>query len=47
MAAPDMPGYTNFNEIGQGGFAVVYRATQEAVGRDVAFKVLNLSLIHI
>lgn len=41
MATPVVPGYTDFVRIGSGGFAVVYKATQTVVGRDVAVKVLN------
>ena len=34
-------GYTDLEVIGRGGFAVVYRARQQSVGRDVAIKLLT------
>ena len=33
-------GYDNFETVGSGGFAVVYKAQQVSVGREVAIKVL-------
>jgi serine/threonine protein kinase len=44
---PDQPsetlaGFSNWRRIGRGGDAVVYRATQDALDRDVAIKVLTL-----
>jgi serine/threonine protein kinase len=41
MDTPNIPGYTNLEKIGAGGFAVVYSATQESVGRQVALKLLH------
>lgn len=40
-----IPGYRNFERIGSGGFAVVYRARQTAVDRIVAVKVLTVDLV--
>lgn len=39
--SPETPGYDAFEEIGRGGQAVVYRATQTKLGRAVAIKVLE------
>lgn len=36
----DIAGYDNFEIIGQGGFAIVYKARQVSIGREVAIKVL-------
>lgn len=41
MTNPIVPGYTDLEKIGAGGFAVVYKATQAAVGRPVALKLLH------
>ena len=38
--------YTVTEQIGKGGMATVYRATQESIGREVAVKVLHKSLIE-
>ncbi|WP_051215484.1 serine/threonine-protein kinase [Granulicoccus phenolivorans] len=35
-----LPGFSHWQEIGRGGDATVYRATQDALNRDVAIKVL-------
>jgi serine/threonine protein kinase/plastocyanin len=39
--AVDVPGYADLQEIGRGGYAVVYRASQLAFNRTVALKVLQ------
>ncbi len=38
---PEIPGYAMHGYLGSGGSAVVWKAYQEAVGRDVAIKVLR------
>ena len=38
---PEIDGYSDLQEIGRGGFAVVYGARQDAFARDVAVKMLN------
>lgn len=38
--------YTIFESIGKGGMSIVYRATQESIGREVAVKVLLTSLVE-
>ncbi|NUT44339.1 MAG: protein kinase [Thermoactinospora sp.] len=40
---PVIPGYQLIEAVGQGGFAVVYRALHERVGRVVAVKVLSVT----
>ena len=37
----NIPGYTVHSEIGRGGMATVYEATQDSLGRKVAIKVLQ------
>ncbi|MEM9464340.1 MAG: protein kinase [Actinomycetota bacterium] len=39
-----IPGLTDATEVGRGGFSIVYAATDVAVGRTVAVKVLSSSL---
>jgi serine/threonine protein kinase len=39
-----VPGLTGFSVLAHGGYATVYRAQQESVGRDVAVKVENRTL---
>lgn len=39
-------GYSNFEKIGEGGMALVYRATQDSLQRSVAIKVLLKNLGH-
>ncbi|MEM7093223.1 MAG: protein kinase [Actinomycetota bacterium] len=41
MTTPTVAGYSDLRRIGAGGFAEVFRATQDSVGRDVALKLLH------
>jgi serine/threonine protein kinase len=43
--APEIPGYRVAGICGRGGFGIVYRAWQQAVGREVAVKVDNRVLL--
>ncbi|HEX6500575.1 MAG TPA: serine/threonine-protein kinase [Micromonosporaceae bacterium] len=44
VAPPTVPGLTGLSVLARGGYATVYRAVQESVGRDVAVKVENQRL---
>ncbi|MEW2360215.1 serine/threonine-protein kinase, partial [Spirillospora sp. NPDC029432] len=41
----DVPGYRVLEQVGEGGFSVVYRAHQERLDRMVALKVLSISSV--
>ncbi|HEV7896681.1 MAG TPA: protein kinase [Planosporangium sp.] len=41
---PTVPGLTGLSVLARGGYATIYRAVQESVGRDVAVKVENRRL---
>ncbi|SNS44167.1 serine/threonine-protein kinase [Actinomadura mexicana] len=41
----DVPGYRVLEQVGEGGFSVVYRAHQERLDRMVALKVLSISAV--
>ncbi|WP_176611298.1 serine/threonine-protein kinase [Actinomadura sp. WMMB 499] len=41
----DVPGYRVLEQVGEGGFSVVYRANQERLDRTVALKVLSVSAV--
>lgn len=43
--AMQVPGYTIKKEIGRGGMATVYLAVQESLDREVALKVMSVSLV--
>lgn len=45
ISAPSVPGYEVTGVCGRGGFAVVYRAWQQAIGREVAVKIDNRALL--
>jgi len=42
---PEIPGFSQLVEIGEGASATVYRADQPAHGRQVAIKVLNTTMV--
>jgi tRNA A-37 threonylcarbamoyl transferase component Bud32 len=44
VPAPVVPGLTGLTVLARGGYATVYRAVQESIGRDVAVKIENRSL---
>lgn len=41
----DVPGYRVLEQVGEGGFSIVYRAHQERLDRMVALKVLSVSAV--
>lgn len=41
----DVPGYRVLEQVGEGGFSVVYRARQEHLDRTVALKVLSIASV--
>ncbi|OLB79074.1 MAG: hypothetical protein AUI14_11405 [Actinobacteria bacterium 13_2_20CM_2_71_6] len=44
VGAPTVPGLTGLSVLARGGYATVYRAVQESIGRDVAVKIENRNL---
>jgi serine/threonine protein kinase len=44
LPLPEVPGLTDLSVLARGGYATVYRATQQSVGREVAVKVENRTL---
>jgi len=44
VAPPPVPGLSGLTVLARGGYATVYRAVQESIGRDVAVKIENRSL---
>ena len=44
VGGPVVPGLTGLTVLARGGYATVYRAVQESIGRDVAVKIENRSL---
>jgi serine/threonine protein kinase len=41
---PTIPGLSGLSVLARGGYATIYRATQDSIGRDVAVKVENRTL---
>lgn len=44
MLVPDVPGLSELSVLARGGFATIYRATQDSIGRAVAVKVEHRTL---
>ena len=46
LAIPEIGGYTLHEEVGRGAFAVVHRATQTSLDREVAVKIIRAELAN-